>query len=56
MNVLSSNLRRHEAMKDQELMAVVHQILTEQIPHPEAADAGASPEQEGPSGADEMGR
>ncbi len=56
LHVLSSNLRRHEAMKDQELMAVVHQILTEQIPHPEAADAGASPEQEGPAGEEEMGR
>jgi glutamyl-tRNA reductase len=34
LHVLSSNLRRHEGLRDQELISVVHQILTEEIPRP----------------------
>jgi glutamyl-tRNA reductase len=35
LHVLASNLRRHDGLRDQELMHVIHQILTEEIPHPE---------------------
>jgi len=34
LHVLSSNLRRHEGLRDQELISVIHQILTEEIPYP----------------------
>lgn len=32
LHVLSSNLRRHEGLRDQELISVIHEILTEEIP------------------------
>ena len=35
LHVLSSNLRRHEGLRDQELISVIHQILTEEIPYPD---------------------
>ncbi|MBI4584878.1 MAG: glutamyl-tRNA reductase [Planctomycetes bacterium] len=40
LHQLSKNLRRHTALQDSELVSVVHELLTEEIPHPNEVEGG----------------
>ncbi|MEE8143761.1 MAG: glutamyl-tRNA reductase [Planctomycetota bacterium] len=36
LHLPSENLKRHEALRDRELIAIFHELLTQEIPHPRA--------------------